>query len=102
MNDGGPAFAMPGFCVPGNPDKHATWSHGHGGMSLRDWFAGMVVQGMMAEPRDDDWKNHEGVVAQSAYEMADAMLEHGAKTGETRENEGQGTAIQARKKRYEQ
>ena len=43
-----------------------------GGMSLRDWFAGQALMGMMA--------NGAGVelgsvgVAQSAYHVADAML----------------------------
>jgi len=56
MNDGGPA----------------------GGMSLRDWFAGMALQGMlaansqaMAEVTD---KNVDFVLAREAYASADAML----------------------------
>ena len=57
-NDGGPAFpAMTpgGYCTPG--------------MSLRDWFAGQALAGMLAnehlycQPAADD-----------AYKFADAML----------------------------
>lgn len=37
--------------------------------SLRDWFAGMAVSGTNLY----DWP-HFGVLAQKAYELADAML----------------------------
>lgn len=63
--DGGPAFA--------------TGDHEHGGqpgMSLRDWFAGIAMQGLQAGL----WANPNigGVSpdmrAYEAYEIADAML----------------------------
>jgi len=38
INDGGPAFPVP--TDPLNP--------GTNGMSLRDWFAGMAMQGMLS------------------------------------------------------
>jgi hypothetical protein len=48
-----------------------------GGMSLRDWFAGMAMQGMLANPNQDyaplTTKSQEAVVS-GAYEIADAML----------------------------
>ena len=64
MNDGGPAF-------PFTPTDF-----GEPGMSLRDWFAGMALANecTMGQPN---------VVAYQAYDFADAMLEHRAKTGET-------------------
>ena len=66
-NDGGPAF----------PAEHHNSSNGvvthYKGMSLRDWFAGQVLEGFMAsnehptmfDPKDD---------AEYCYAVADAML----------------------------
>lgn len=61
INDGGPAFA----CAAEN---------GHqAGMTLRDWFAGQALDGMMAKYGT----NSEGGAALTAivcYAAADAML----------------------------
>jgi hypothetical protein len=51
----------------------------HMGMSLRDWFAGQVVAGLMSYPGDEvsgNWHNNSSSqgVANRAYELADAML----------------------------
>lgn len=40
-----------------------------GGMTLRDWFAGMAMQAFLKETDSSDRQ-----VAKSAYEMADAMI----------------------------
>jgi hypothetical protein len=65
-NDGGPAFPIPPIDNgPGNIKSQAK-----PGMSLRDWFAGMAMQGLLVH---DD----EGVIseaARDAYRYADAML----------------------------
>lgn len=49
-----------------------TTKHGksplHHGMTLRDHFAGLAMQGMVATSNNMD------DIAQSAYDMADAML----------------------------
>lgn len=71
-DNGGPAF--PQQMVETDRGRFSVADWGCGGMSLRDWFAGMALAGMMAEPRNDDWKNHVGIVAQTAYEQSDAML----------------------------
>jgi hypothetical protein len=42
------------------------------GMSLRDWFAGMALQGLWASPFNRGRGYEEDSI--SAYEMADAML----------------------------
>jgi hypothetical protein len=47
------------------------------GMSLRDWFAGMAMQGMLAAgPGSDGWVACEDPndLAQACLEYADAML----------------------------
>lgn len=42
------------------------------GMSLRDWFAGMAMQGMLA---NTDLTHHDSdAIATLAYGLADAML----------------------------
>lgn len=60
-DDGGPAFP--------------TGSIGsHIGMSLRDWFAGQVLNGVISEGKLHP-DTMESEIAQSCYEVADAMLE---------------------------
>lgn len=57
-NDGGPAF------------PHPAWTASRG-MSLRDWFAGQALAGMLSSdgrPTGDQAK------AEWAYDLADAML----------------------------
>ncbi len=67
INDGGAAFPIP-----------LQHQGGCEGMSLRDWFAGQALAGMMAHPEADysplgntRIKN----TALDAYAVADAMLE---------------------------
>ncbi len=68
-NDGGPAFPSQQGLMP-DGDWNPRYEQG---MCLRDWFAGMALQGFMAnknksvyfQPEDD---------AKYAYEIADAML----------------------------
>jgi len=55
MNDGGPAFPEHHYFDPGRGQygMHMTASDvGCGGMSLRDWFAGMALQGILASNRE--------------------------------------------------
>lgn len=76
INDGGPAFPC-GYHPDGN-------SADQGGMSLRDWFAGQALVGVMASHRPgDDWPakaaarqgvEPQDVIAAGAYDIADAML----------------------------
>jgi hypothetical protein len=66
-NDGGPAFPrhaleikLPdGSVVPKDP-----------GMTLRDWFAGQALQGLLASTKTSDGL----AIAKDAYILADAML----------------------------
>lgn len=59
-NDGGTAFPI--------SDRGAV----EPGMSLRDWFAGQALAGMLA---DSNVKGQPVVIADGAYRLADAMLE---------------------------
>ena len=65
-NDGGTAF-------PSSPDAEFT-----PGMSLRDWFAGLAMQGMMADGALNDRSYGDmNEIASEAFQMADTMLEIG-------------------------
>lgn len=46
--------------------------YGHYGMSLRDWFAGQALAGIMANPNNS--RNSYSSIAKLAYEQADEML----------------------------
>ncbi|SCM71599.1 conserved hypothetical protein [uncultured Pleomorphomonas sp.] len=68
VDNGGPAFARAYF-------EHATtgeWSPAQDGMSLRDWFAGQAVGGIVAS--EGESRTPSDIVAKRAYELADAML----------------------------
>lgn len=61
-NTGGPAFPTTNpLGVYGDPNV---------GMSLRDWFAGMAMQGLVSSPRSIP----RATMAEHAYLMADAMI----------------------------
>ena len=64
--DGGPAFPTPRYVAVRD------------GMSLRDWFAGQALNGMLSYSRNDaggSWySTSETDAARAAYEYADAML----------------------------
>jgi hypothetical protein len=64
INSGGPAFPIADVPYP-----NGNVQHGWNGMSLRDWFAGQALAGMLAN--HDSWTGDHGVMA---YHHADAML----------------------------
>ena len=76
-NDGGPAFPQQGATIQMKDDVYFL---DKGGMSLRDWFAGMALQGLIASPMRRA-EIPEGTVitaeyyVEKAYLVADAMLE---------------------------
>lgn len=65
IDDGGPAFPCFGAARMGM-DYDVI-----GGMSLRDWFAAMALQGLLAGNGDYDL----GAMEDEAYERADLMIE---------------------------
>ena len=64
VDNGGPAF--PTVELAHRLDTPAP------GMSLRDWFAGQALAGMLGT--NEGWNAENKQIAQSAYEVADAML----------------------------
>lgn len=65
MSDGGPAF--PGLDMNSSGDLGLRFT----GMSLRDWFAGQALKGMLTDPNVMIGPS----TAILSYQMADAMLE---------------------------
>lgn len=63
INDGGPAFP-------------ASYPCGPSGMTLRDYFAAKALQPMLGATAKPGMSTERAarIVAQAAYEMADAML----------------------------
>ena len=69
MKDGGPAF--PSKTLTGaSTALHDIY---HPGMSLRDWFAGMALSGIMISAPDDS-ELLDDDIAKWAYDIAEAML----------------------------
>jgi len=65
MKDGGPAFPVPDTHHPDGQIQYGT-----NGMSLRDWFAGQALAGLVSEHGRYDSTG----AALDAYSIADAML----------------------------
>jgi hypothetical protein len=65
--------AFPSVCLndPGHPQSVP-------GMSLRDWYAGKALVGLLTSPYNNDVVARR--FAQASYEMADAMLAERART----------------------
>lgn len=68
VHDGGPAFP-PSVAISPAGDTY----YGDPGMTLRDWFAGQALGGLIAsEAPDAEWQLLQ--VSQLAYRVADVML----------------------------
>lgn len=72
MNDtkpnGGPAFPIPHTIADANDP---AFKRGNGGMSLRDYFAGQALTGLLADQKRDGSLT---AYADDAYAFADAMI----------------------------
>ena len=67
INTGGPAFPIPPMTILPNGQEVPAYE----GMSLRDWFAGQALAGLLAD--NTDVATYDGF-AKSSYLMADAMI----------------------------
>ena len=72
IKDGGPAFPATIEMPDGNFYKTITFP----GMSLRDWFAGMAMEGFLAAPDiiKEAGMTFEESISKWSYQYADAML----------------------------
>lgn len=71
IDNGGTAFPGPNFTQSGNPNGHSM------GMTLRDWFAGQALSGVVVQCAGDAralGQTTEQMLAERAYELADAMI----------------------------
>jgi hypothetical protein len=66
---GGSAFPEVSYKKPDGHGAHIMTVSG--GMTLRDYFAGMVLQGICADP---SYAPCLEVIVKSSYEIADAMI----------------------------
>jgi hypothetical protein len=73
IDDGGPAFPQPLAFDPanGNPVTTAMYFANVSGMTLRDWFAGQALAGLVANI-NCAYKTQ--TFAKRALELADAMI----------------------------
>ena len=74
FDDGGPAFPVTGYAATnGHTSPADVCGMGFGGMSLRDYYAGGVMVGLLSssEPSESLDVPH---YASFSYEIADAML----------------------------
>jgi len=72
--DGGPAFP----CGEATMDGRPWCGESYGGMSLRDYFAGLALQGLVVSPRPllgEDTEGDLNLYATIAYDFADRMLQ---------------------------
>ena len=80
FDDGGTAFP-----TSVSADSCGGLNYGDSGMSLRDWFAAMALQGVVVDrgtwsiPTDADTERIAANRAQTAYTLADAMLKERSK-----------------------
>ncbi len=74
---GGPAFPQSGVCTP-EINSWDSEDFGGRGLTVRDYFAGKVLQGVMASGTSMSiGTNHEEAMldmARAFYSMADAMI----------------------------
>ena len=74
INDGGPIAPNMTHTVPVEGHDGAYRSilmHADGGLSKREWFAGMALQGFLVNNGTD---THEGAIIEWSLSTADAML----------------------------
>lgn len=68
INNGGPAFPGTQYAKGISPSGHSE------GLSLRDYFAAKVINGILSDPNVDPTRENIQRLAQVSYEVADAML----------------------------
>lgn len=72
MKNGGSAFPE----ITSDRGKNGKWedTYSYGGMTLRDWFAGHALAGLLNSYDDTKFKTTCEVMAGLSYKLADAML----------------------------
>lgn len=71
-NTGGLVFPRPLSVSQGVAGNQQILAGEQDGITLRDWFAGLALQGICASGPGSQWSNE--MLAQEAYQLADTML----------------------------
>lgn len=71
---GGSAFPKPYKMETSGPNNGEFHYRGDDGMTLRDYFAGQALQGLLASPNTRNANNFFNEIADDCYATADAML----------------------------
>jgi len=83
ITNGGPAFPYGTRRYDGG--NHYVGTEYAQGMSLRDWFAGQALAGLMAHPKcgmvGPGFEDRNNCAAREAYALADALLAERSKAG---------------------
>lgn len=72
INDGGPAFPIPHDVQAGLKNGTFGILYRHTGMSLRAYFAGQAMQGLLTQPAEPEFGPRH--FAQAAVAAADALI----------------------------
>lgn len=72
--NGGPAFPTENNVTSDDPNEFLPQPGAWHGMSLRDWFAGQALIGLLGSGVAEKREQSSEVVAEIAYRNADAML----------------------------
>ena len=76
MKDGGPAFPLQRY-----PESNPDAVYQELGMTLRDYFAGKVMEGIVLAERIDGGNLMPSKLARTAYKIASAMLKERGEEG---------------------
>jgi len=72
MNDKTQPENLPAFPRPASRDEDGSFPSPQRGMTLRDYFAGQVMEQALRRASGEDWQEEAAFIA---YEIADAMLQ---------------------------
>lgn len=81
INDGGPAFPVPMFTRQADGQPMSSVEFEMGGMSLRDWFAGQALVGLLVN--FSEHIHSMNACVDLAYDAADKMIKARSERKET-------------------
>ena len=81
-DDGGPAFPTTPVSHGYSPMTEGDGTGAQAGMTLRDWFAGLCMQGASASSHQTIDRRGAEIIAEESYIVADAMLKARCRHGD--------------------